>query len=268
MRMDGKVMGAERESPYLSIVVITNNHDVLDGILIRSLDEQRYTDYELIIVDTIQERFTSASAAMNAGLAKCHGDVVLFLHHDISFNSSNALGDVMKELDALNHGYALLGFAGVVEGEYGKSFRMNIQCGEDRTGPDHPMKEMEPCFAVDECGFALKRSIIEKYGFYDLGDTWHLYAVELCLRLKKDGYQVGVIPADVWHHSYGDTNVDYYNKLWKLCRIYRKDFDTIYTCCAVTKTRGLMPLLKLCNVSFVHEAKRTIKKMIRWKGQK
>ena len=249
-------------------MVTTNNQDVLNNILISSLKEQNYTDYELIVIDTVQEHFTSASAALNAGVAGCRGEIVLFLHHDVSFNSPDALGDVVQQLGALGRGYALLGFAGVVEGEYGKSFRMNIQCGEDRTGPDHPMKETEPCFAVDECGFALKRDVVEQYGFYDLGDSWHLYAVELCLRLKKDGYQVGVIPADAWHHSYGDTNVDYYQKLWKLCKLYRDDFDTIYTCCAVTRTKGILALLKLRYASLMHEAKKKIKKMIRWEERK
>lgn len=253
---------------YLSIVTVTNNRDVLHSILISSLEEQDYRDYELIIIDSVQEHFSSASAAYNEGIRRSHGEVILFLHHDISFNSSSALGDVVRELGALDHGYALLGFAGVVEGKYGESFRMNIQCGEARTGPDEPMRETIPCFSVDECGFAMKRTTAEQYGFYDLGETWHLYAVELCLRLKRDGLQVGVIPADAWHHSYGDANVNYYQKLWQLCRLYRDDFDAIYTCVVVTKTRGLMPLLKLQYASFVHEAKRRIKKLIRWEERK
>lgn len=252
----------DRINPHLSIVVVSNNAEKLNDILISSLKEQVYQDYELIVIDTVREHFASASSAYNAGIERCKGDIVLFLHHDISFNTPNALSDIVIELESLDHGHALLGFAGVVEGEYGKSFRMNIQCGEARTGPDQPMNETEPCFSVDECGFALKRSVIEKYLFYDLGDTWHLYAVELCLRLKKDGYQIGVIPADAWHHSYGDTNVDYYKKLWELCRIYRNDFDTIYTCCAVTKTKGPLAAAKLIYLSLVHETKKMIKKMI------
>lgn len=95
----------------------------------------------------------------------------------------------------------------------------------------HPLLGVEECFSVDECGFMISREAYVKFPFANLGRTWHLYAVELCLRIKKNGGKVGVMPVEAWHCSLGKLDGNYYKTFIRICKQYKRQFKGIYTTC-------------------------------------
>ena len=235
------------EKKMLSFVVVSNDEKKLNGMLRSSLEMQSFTDYELIVVDG--SKYRSASSAYNTGAKQAIGKYILFLHHDIIFTSVHAVEKMMNYVSLLDSNqYALLGFAGVLG--FGKETKriMSMQNGADRKVFSYKeLQEPEECFSVDECGFMMERKKFLQYGFEDLGNTWHLYAVELCLHIKANGERVGVMPVDVWHCSLGKLNSDYYSKIRVLAKKYEKVFPRIFTTCItvdMTNPRWKLLLIK------------------------
>ena len=220
----------------ISIVVVSNNEQKLNSLLLPSLVSQKGVKYELIIIDG--NRFKSASSAYNEGAKKANCGYILFVHHDIVFTSDDALFKILEYKSLLNTSYAVLGVAGVYVDQEGEKHRlMTIKNGpEKKTWSYYELTEPQEVFSVDECAFFIIFNTILKYQFGDLGNTWHLYAVELCLHVKKEGHKVGVIPADLWHCSVGELNSDFFKRARILAQKYKKVFPVIYTTCITIDT--------------------------------
>ena len=220
----------------ISIVVVSNNEQKLNSMLLASLECQKGVKYELIIIDG--NNYKSASSAYNEGAKKANCEYILFVHHDIVFTSDDALFNILEYKPLLNTSYAILGVAGVYVDQNGEKHRlMTIKNGpEKKTWSYYELTEPQEVFSVDECAFLITRNTILKYKFGDLGNTWHLYAVELSLHLKKDGHKVGVIPANLWHCSLGYLNSDFFKHARILAQKYQKIFPVIYTTCITIDT--------------------------------
>lgn len=231
--------------PMLSIVVVSNNQEKLNDLLLDSLKKQVNVEYELIIVNG--DDYSSASSALNVGADKTTAEYILFVHHDIVFNSYNSLANMLNYLDLLDKEYALLGVAGVYADEAGsRQLLMGIENGPSKsTWTHHELLSAEEVFSVDECAFMISRTTFMKYKFADLGKTWHFYASELCLRVKSDGLKVGVIPADLWHCSLGSLSLDFFRVAKDIGIKYKDKFPTIMTTCIVLRTDDKLWRLKL-----------------------
>ena len=219
----------------LSIVVVSNDEEKLNSMLLSSLARQKNVSYELI---TINGRdYNSASAAYNEGAARATCDVILFVHHDIIFTSDDALFKILQNKSSFSN-YSILGVAGVYADQNGeKHMLMTIKNGpQKQTWSYYELSEPQEVFSIDECAFLIERKTISNYKFGDLGNTWHLYAVELCLHLKSDGHKVGVIPADLWHCSLGYLNSDFFKRARILAQRYKKTFPVLYTTCITIDT--------------------------------
>ena len=51
----------------LSFVCVYNNRQILDEYLKKSLDKQNSQDYELMLIDNQENKYTSATTALNTG---------------------------------------------------------------------------------------------------------------------------------------------------------------------------------------------------------
>ena len=67
-----------------SIICVYNNKQVLDAWLLRSLSNQT-REFELILLDNTQKKYTSATEALNSGGKSAKNDYLLFVHQDIDF---------------------------------------------------------------------------------------------------------------------------------------------------------------------------------------
>ncbi len=91
--------------------------------------------------------------------------------------------------------------AGVVADRAGTCVLSYILHGKDRSCPgEWEFYEIAPCDTVDECFFGGRTSAFLKEPFDEkLCDSWHLYAVERCLRARLSGNRVWVCRLPLIH---------------------------------------------------------------------
>ena len=68
----------------LSVICVYNNKQILESFLLESLKKQNI-NYELILINNVNNEFTSAAKALNYAATKATGDYLLFVHQDIFF---------------------------------------------------------------------------------------------------------------------------------------------------------------------------------------
>ena len=111
--------------------------------------------------------------------------------------------------------------------------RQGVDCVVGAFGPRmhrNTKQELFEAYSVDECYFAMSRKTWEKYKFnIHMCDGWHLYAVELCLRLRGNGGIVLVGEGNIKHFSNGDVD-DNYMKTYKKLIIAYKGQKIVTTC--------------------------------------
>lgn len=204
----------------MSIICVYNNKNILDEYLIESLDKQT-EKYELILVDNRENKFKSATSALNFGAKKAHGDYFVFAHQDIYFSDENWIKNTMNQLKSLNN----VGIVGVAGKTVDSLVRSNIKQGLDPVDVS-PFKisKAEKASTLDECLFIIPRNI---YGRYNLNeetcDDWHLYAVDYVYNVKEQGLEAYIIPTTLEHRSKGASMSEtYYKTLPKLQKKYLK----------------------------------------------
>lgn len=199
----------------ISIICCYNNKKQFNTMM-KSLASQN-VKYEVIGIDNCNNRFTSASRALNFGASHANGDILVFLHQDIVFNSSSSLEnfiEVVSDYDA-------------IVGLYGASRKSN-QFEDDLYIVD----------TLDECCIGMTRSMWEKYKFNEsLCDNWHLYSVELCIRAKSDGKLIVTGNFDISHLSVGNVNEAYMATFKRLIKEY-KNIGWVCTTCKSLPTNS------------------------------
>ena len=221
----------------LSFICPSNNPQMFNDNVVKSLDIQKNRDFELILVDTQKEHYTSAAAALNAGAARASGEYLVFLHHDIVFESADFIDELLDMIGRCK--FLIGGVAGTIMGDKPHSSKLlsNIDHGvENRRRAaskvfldappfTHPM----PLETVDECLFVIPAEVFKKRNFPEFIPTWHLYAVEYCLWAYEQDMEnpVMLLPVSLWHLSAGNSlNRNYYKALRRLRKIYNKDMIT------------------------------------------
>lgn len=114
----------------ISVICVWNNEVQYQKILIDSLQKQN-CDYELISIDNRNQAFSSCDTALNWGADHSQGDVLVFVHQDITTTSLKEFGIFIT-----NH-------PDMVVGAYGAK-----QKGEICEAP-------YLCETVDECCFEM-----------------------------------------------------------------------------------------------------------------
>ena len=210
----------------ISIVCIFNDKKVLNEYLVESLKNQT-EDYELILVDNTDNKFKSASIALNYGAKNANGDYLMFVHQDVDLCSKKWLENVGEVLNSISN----LGIAGVA-GKSKEGVISNIKHGippilAGKIQINSPNKVQ----TIDECLVIIPKSVFDKLKFdEEICCDWHLYTVDYCLRLIKMDLDVYVIPNFVYHASAGySISKSYFNILEKLLINYKDDYNCIYT---------------------------------------
>src|ERR1700757_2148227 len=107
-------MSKTHQRTPVSIVCVSNNSQVLNDCLIRSVDTHRTTapETELIAVDNSRKQFSTAGAALNHGGSLAHNEVCVFVHQDVYLHSLVRLEEVAAAL-LTDNGIGLLGAIGI-----------------------------------------------------------------------------------------------------------------------------------------------------------
>lgn len=208
-----------------TILSVYNNRQLLQDCLNASVDGQLAVAVELKYVDNSTNRFSNAKSAYESVLDNCEGKYIIFSHQDIRFMENHELRNIFNCLESIPD-FGIVGVAGV----NGRDFLSNIYHGATPVKvTDNNITEPTICETVDECLFIIKNEAKYLNIFKELiCDSWHMYAVEFCLRCRQLSEKVYVIPANLYHVSPGTSyDESYYTQLKKIAKKYKGSFDRI-----------------------------------------
>lgn len=234
--------------PALSIICVYYNAPQYEELLLSSLLNQSYTDYELLAVDNSRGTYRNMRQAVASAADRVRGKYVMLVHPDIELPDGDTLKNIVACCDESFPEYAILGGAG--ETEHERTITAVFQAGgvcPGRRVTDH----VEACFAVDECIAVLPRGVFEAFPLADLGATWHMYIVELCCRLRLHGMKAGVFPVKTIHASWGRIDGRYLRTYIKVARRYRRHFPVLYTCCGCYPTSAPGVVRTCLNLAYI-----------------
>ena len=229
----------------ISIICIYNNHKILENNLLKSLKKQN-TNYELILLDNIEDKYSSAANALNYGAENAKGDFLMFVHQDIDLLSDKWLENVEKILYSLKN-LGVAGVAGFPENMGKPVIVSNIKDGYPPEDVGIHIDKPVEVQTVDECLFIVPRSVFKNIQFDETTcPNWHLYAVDYCLNIKKEGLSVYTLPCEIYHasRSYSFSG-DYYTTLRHVIKKYGSSYNKIYTTCGVWSTNSFRLLINI-----------------------
>ena len=232
----------------ISIICVYNKKTIFEDCLLKTLDNQN-NDFELILVDNTENKFNCAADALNYGGNKATGELLLFIHQDVKLFENN-LNDIIEYCEKLEN-FGIAGIAGTDLNEgYVKS------CGIHNIPPkpmcDNQITKIERVQTLDEVLLIIPQDIFKSYKFNNkLCNDWHLYGVEYCLNLIKNGYYAYVLPIKVYHVSNGESmSQRYFTTLKRIFNYYKNDFDIIHTNCWGSRNPKNQIILNLIILSY------------------
>lgn len=219
----------------ISIICVYNNEKILNKFLLNSITQQKFTDYELILLNNYDSHYRSAVEALSDGVAKAKGDIYLFVHQDVYFLDNDAFEKIEQFCKSFNFGVA--GAAGV---DFDKRLRCAVVQGIDKANAGEEVDELTEVQTLDECMFFVKKENFK--GFEYIDDSWHLYAVSYSISCMLDDFKNYVLPIHIWHYSPGLSFDKSYFKTLK--RYFKKHSDIKEVSCTMGcfKNNMLFPL--------------------------
>ena len=199
----------------ISIICVSNKSNILKNMLLKSLDMQDYKDFEVIIIDTVREKYKSIDAALNYGASKAKGDILVFSHQDIRFDDKATLFKINKFC-----GENDFGIAGVAGADKQSKTVSNILIGNPPfLANKNRLNNVTDVETVDECVIIIKK---KDFTYFKSYNSYHMYGVEYSLRCKKNNQRVVVFPIDLYHLSPGwSLDNSYWRALKCLCKEYK-----------------------------------------------
>ncbi|MGZ4847296.1 MAG: glycosyltransferase [Halobacteriota archaeon] len=187
----------------LSVVCVYNNEQILTDYLLPSLDAQT-APFELITLDNTERGFRSAAQALNHGGGKAKGNYILFVHQDVSLDSTEWVSNAEAMLDSLPN----VGIAGIA-GAGATGTVSNVTHGTP------PKPASATCITkpvavqtLDECAVIIPHRVFKALRFDEtVCNDWHLYAADYCLSSQVRGLKTFALPLPAYHLSTGRTPV-------------------------------------------------------------
>ena len=239
----------------ISFICVYNNEKQLNDMLLSSINrlESSFKDnnlfYSLLLIDNRGNTYKSAAEAYNNSISKNKeklGDILVFLHQDIAFDTIDFWIHLVKEIQMDDN--QIIGAAGInVAGEV----ISNLKYLEDKSYiTEHQISKKEEVLSLDESCFAISNVLFQKIGFDErVCNHWHLYGVDLCYSAReKYETRVSVLPAEIYHKErQGGLSVDkyYLSTLWKVIKKHKPFTDRIYTSCYTIKTNPFLAALDI-----------------------
>lgn len=192
----------------ISVICVWNNEEQYQNMLVSSLNKQN-CEYEVISIDNRNNTFTSCAEALNWGADHSLGEILVFVHQDISFDTTSSLREFGQFIK--NHSNMIIGAFGAKKKAFSEDYL---------------------CDTVDECCFGMTRELFNTLRFNEeVCDGWHLYAVEMCLRAKEHTlFGGGIYNPGITHFSGGNVDLNNMKKFRQLLIKFREQ-GYIYTTC-------------------------------------
>lgn len=182
----------------VSVVCVSNDSDVLAACLQRSVDEGMTAAprTELIVVDNRDGRFSTAGAALNAGVRTARNGVIALVHQDVVLHSLPALerGAALLEQSS---SIGMLGAVGIDDSGriLGRMRDRVVQIGEPADAPTAVASLDEVVLMATRD--RLLRSPLTEHPLL----AWHAYGVEYACRVRREGLIAAAVDLEVSHNS-------------------------------------------------------------------
>jgi glycosyltransferase involved in cell wall biosynthesis len=214
----------------VSVVLPTYNRSTVLGKFLRSLMNQSYSDWELIVVDDFSqddtaqvmaeyagqykqigyyrlERHRGLPAARNAGVRKSKGKLIFFGEDDITFHDVDALRILVDTYFDLKERFKVGALGSRLVGSGYEWLYDVVRIGPISGGIYHnfnndPRKVVEVP-ALHACSL-IPRKAFQRIGGYDerlYTGTYHKEEVDLYYRMRKDGYKLFFQPKSIIYHN-------------------------------------------------------------------
>lgn len=180
----------------ISVICVYNNKEILNDFLIKSIKQQSFIDYELILLDNCGSHYKSAVEALNKGAMQAKGDILLFIHQDVFIIDENGFSKINKFCKQFNFG--VCGVAGV---DINKRLFCSVVQGSNQKLAGERATDLTEVQTLDECMFFVKKANFK--GFEYIDDSWHLYAVSYSISCLQNNLKNYVLPIQVRHYSPG-----------------------------------------------------------------
>lgn len=245
----------------VSIVCCYNDEQIYKNVLIKSLEQQKNQNFEIVAVNNSAKKFKSCASALNYAVSMTHCEKIIAVHQDFEFTSIDDIDDILTYMNKLGE-YDICGAAGaVIDNEasilqklIGRNRRNITSFDSDYNFINN--KSGVSVETLDECCICFKRKLWKEHHFSEeLCFAWDLYAVEMCLYASVfwDG-NIKVIPIKAIHHSAGNLTDNFYLTLHKILLFYKGKKNVIITTCVVAKTNHPTLTIKWLNlVNFVRK---------------
>lgn len=235
----------------ISVIIVYNDVSIQESLTVRSLRNQT-KKYELILIENIgNKNFNSAATALNAGAKESTGDYLMFVHQDVDLMDDRFL-DKAEELLSSVENLGVAGVAGMSVNGLNNFDRQRNQIfqGIPKRLWGNAIESLERVQTLDECLLIIPRKVFEIIQFDEIAsNNWHLYGVDYCLMVARQGLAVYVLPLPIYHQSAGDSakvkpsffrgslSSDYFTSFETVRKKHRDHFECIYTTCAIYSTK-------------------------------
>lgn len=243
----------------ISVICVYNKKEIAENFLKNSIKQQKNCEYELIFIDNRKQIYINASDAINVGINRAKGDIIIWCHQDITLEDNQTFYKIEEYLHK-NKECGILGVAGTKkENKRKKIVLTNMVHGKNKTlAGNKKIYEPEECETLDECILAIRKEV-----FYNCNleksniDTWHLYGTEYSIKVSQNGYKVIVFPIKCWHLSEGASfDESYFKQIKKLAKVYKKKIKIIRTTMGIWYTN-----ICLLNLKIIYSRLKGLKKV-------
>jgi O-antigen biosynthesis protein len=223
-----------RDRPLVSIIICNKDNCVLLERCLKSISNSTYANYEIVVVENsssdfrthdyyaqIQERPNirviewekpfNYSAMNNFGVENARGDVLLFLNNDIEAINNDWMrrllehalrpdvGGVGAKLyypdDTVQHAGVILGLGGVAG-------HAHLEFPRSHYGYFGRLITTQNLSAVTAACLMMRRHVFEEVGGFDPRYAISFNDVDLCVRIRKQGYLIVWTPfAELYHYE-------------------------------------------------------------------
>ena len=203
----------------LSIVICSRNENLPEALLDNIRNTIGSCDFEIVAIDN-HDGHCNIFQAYNDGVERSSGDILCFMHDDISFLSDRWGERVVSALEPSDVGACAVAGCKVLRKApsllgIGKYNAINVQ-QPDGTWLD---RYSEPTLLAtfDGLWFCIKRSCFDRIRFDDVTyDGFHFYDMDTAIQLHRAGYKIAFVPEiQIRHESNGCTNVSWLESSYK-----------------------------------------------------
>lgn len=227
----------------ISFVSCVNDFAIYDTCVAISLrNQQEKVETELIPIDNTSSNL-SAAAALNWGLNKAKGDIVVFCHQDVIF-PPYWLSKLLEQISVVEEKFENWGVLGTFGVAMNGKFVGNVVDPHNSA----PSKKLPiRVQSLDEhCLIIRKDSGLR---FDEELDGFHFYGTDLCLQALAKGMSNFAIDACVEHLSAGKMDMSFYQLARKLCQKWNNadcSMSIIETTCGIFRIKEGLKARVLC----------------------